>query len=405
MKQQFKSEMQQVLDVRLDGRAFDSRAVFLFGHCNATEELADYLLSKTVVPTAIFDNSISKQGLAYREIPIVPPERIKEYAPSNSVVLIATRFYAEMSAQLRQLGYGGEIVKVVEYNSFAEYSLSDGTVQQKAERMRRGIEALEKIREQYPEQHLVICPNDALGDVYWAMAFLPAYCNKKRIKETCIIVIGDGCRQVAQLFGVKNTVAIGNTEMDEFIQAVIFTREENCIIGHHDRPYTDNIIKWLDKRFLSFIDYYRCAVYGLANDVQPDCPANIEPFENTMQINKGKSVILSPHAKSVVELQDGFWENLAKEYAGQGFSVYTNTIGGEAPVSGTASLYVPISQIISAAEHAGTFVGIRSGLCDILYTANCRKVVVFPNCYYSTTPHKVEDFFALPKWEQIVCSE
>jgi hypothetical protein len=63
---------------------------------------------------------------------------------------------------------------------------------------------------------------------------------------------------------------------------------------------------------------------------------------------------------------------------------------------------VPIAQIKAAAEYAGAFIGIRSGLCDVLYTANCRKTVVFPDCHYSTTPHKVEDFFALPGWETII---
>jgi hypothetical protein len=61
-----------------------------------------------------------------------------------------------------------------------------------------------------------------------------------------------------------------------------------------------------------------------------------------------------------------------------------------------------LNQLISAAEYAGRFIGLRSGICDILATARCRKTVVFPDCFYSTTPFKVSDFFALPGWEEVL---
>jgi hypothetical protein len=241
-----------------------------------------------------------------------------------------------------------------------------------------------------------------LGDTYWAMAFLPAYREKHGIGETAIIVTGNRCRQTAELFGAKNTVTLNDAEMDEFVQAVIFTNESNSIIAHHDRPYTDNSIKWLDKHFLSFIDYYRCAVYGLPKSTPMAPPGNDALFENRVQIPKGKAVILAPYAKSVVELPSAFWKKTAAEWRAQGCKIYTNVVGKEAPICGTEPLAIPISQMPAAAEYAGTFIGIRSGLCDVLYAANCRKTVVFPDCFYSATPHKAADFFALPGWKNIV---
>jgi hypothetical protein len=402
MEQRHKAEMMRILDSRLSARFFDRRAVFLFGHCNATEEMSDYLLTHHIRPAAILDNSRSKQGLTYREIPIWPPERIQAHTAGDSIVLIATRFYAEMAAQLRGLGYDGEIVQVIEYNSFAEYSLSDETLARKTERMRRGTKTLEQIRRQYPMHHLVVCPNHALGDVYWAMSFLPLYLEKHGIKAVAIVVIGNSCRQVAELFGAENIVMLEPPEMDELVQALIFTREGNSIIAHHDRPYTDNIIRWLDRHFLSFIDYYRYAVYGLAEDTPPVPPANFVPFANHENIKPGQSVILSPYAKSVVALPPGFWEQIAADYSARDYEVYTNVIGDESPIRGTQTLTLPLAQMPAAAEYAGVFIGLRSGLCDILFAANCRKTVVFTDCYYSTTPHKIAEFFALPGWDNIV---
>jgi hypothetical protein len=404
MEQRRKVEMIRALDARLDTRSFDGRVVFLFGHCNATEEMADYLLARGVAPAAIFDNSQSKRGLLYREIAILPPEQIQGYTAENSIVLIASRFFAEMCAQLRRLGYAGEVVQVVEYDSFAEFSLSDETLERRTARIYRGMKTLERLRARFPLRHLVVCPNDALGDVYWAMSFLPAYRKKRSIDEVAIVVIGDACRQVAEMFGAVDVAPLGHAEMDELVQAIIFVREGNAIIAHHDRPYTDNIIKWLDKHFLSFIDYYRCAVYGLPKDTPPALPTGRSPFDDYAEIPKGRSVILSSHAKSVLELPEDFWVNIAEDYARQGYAVFTNVTGDDEPIRGTQALRAPVSQMIAAAEYAGTFIGIRSGLCDVVHTANCRKIVVFPDCFYSTTPHKVEDFFALPGWEKIVAA-
>jgi len=397
----YRNEMQRVLDTLINSRSFDSRVVFLFGHCNATEEMADYLLQRNVNIRAILDNSISKQGLSYNGIPIVSPDLIKEYTAENCVVLIATRFFEEMSAQLRRLAYYGEIIRVVEYDSFSEYSLSDETLERRTARVQRGKATLKLARKQYPAHHLVVCPNNALGDVYWAMAFLPSYCYKHRIDEIAVLTIGNACREVAEMFGRADIMALCEVEMDELVQAVIFTREENCIIAHHDRPYTDNIIKYLDKHFMSFIDYYRCAVYGLSEGTPPVLPSKTAPLENPADIPKSKSVILSPYAKSVIELPFRFWEKITADYSAEGYTVFTNIAGNEQPVKGTIPLKIPISQMPAAVEHAGTFIGIRNGLCDVLYAADCRKIVVFPDCYYSTTPFKVADFVALPGWECI----
>jgi hypothetical protein len=402
MEARHRAEMERMLDARLAAGRFDGRAAVLFGHCNATEEMADYLLGRGVRPAAILDNNAAKKGLSYRGIPVRPPEIMRNFGAGDSVVLIAARFFAEMSAQLGRLGYGGEIVRVVEYNSFAEYSLSAETLERRTARMLRGLGTLEGIRGRWPGLHLIICPNNALGDVYWAMAFLPAYRAMSGVGETAVAVVGEGCRQVAGMFGAKRAAALSPAEMDELVQAVVHTGADDCLIAHHDRPYTDNIIKYLDRHFLSFIDYYRCAVYGLPRETEAVNPHVCEPFPGGSALVKGGSVILAPYAKSVTQPAAEFWESFAAGWRGRGYEVHTNVNGGEQPIRGTLPLTLPLSQMKAAAEYAGVFAGLRSGLCDVVHAANCRRIVVFPDCFYSTTPHKVADFFALPGWERLV---
>jgi len=99
------AKLENILDNMINDHYFDGRAVFLLGHCNATEEIADYLHEHGVSIKAILDNNKSNQGLKYRNIPIAKPELIKNYKGYKSVVLITSQFHSEMYTQLSEFNY------------------------------------------------------------------------------------------------------------------------------------------------------------------------------------------------------------------------------------------------------------------------------------------------------------
>lgn len=45
------------------------KAIYLFGHCNATEKLADLFLELGISVKAILDNNMAKHNSTYRSIP------------------------------------------------------------------------------------------------------------------------------------------------------------------------------------------------------------------------------------------------------------------------------------------------------------------------------------------------
>ena len=59
----------------------------------------------------------------------------------------------------------------------------------------------------------------------------------------------------------------------------------------------------------------------------------------------------------------------------------------------------------SLVEWAGTFVGIRSGLCDVLKYAACDKTALFPDYYYCDTKWKAIDMYAIDGWRNIVVKD
>ena len=82
------------------------------------------------------------------------------------------------------------------------------------------------------------------------------------------------------------------------------------------------------------------------------------------------------------------WEDIISDYQKQKFQIFTNVAGNEKPLPGTAAISPAISEIKSVVERAGTFIGIRSGICDVLRTADCKKIALYPDYNYCDTQWK-----------------
>ena len=394
-------EMVKNLDKLIEDNVIQGKKIYLFGHCNATEELADLLLEKGLTVAAILDNNIAKQGKIYRDIVIVSPQEFLSGQQRNTIVCIVARAYADMSEQLRRLGYKGQIRKLVDYDSYADYSLSKETIVRMKERVERGKILLSALDMKYRDCFRFLCPFSALGDIYITMSYLPYFMQKRGIKKCVIGIIGDACAQVVELFGEYDVEIFSQKDMDETIQAVLYTQDKHTFIPHQDRPYVVNLHKALYIKFIPLNQIYCCGVFGLPADTEPVNPMNFKDYPQLEQIKEGKSVIFSPYAKSVTALKISVWEQIVASFRAEGYQCYTNVAGNEVPLAGTLPISPKISEMKSAVERAGTFIGIRSGLCDVLRTAKAEKTALYPDYYYCDTKWKAIDMYSLEGWNNI----
>lgn len=398
-------EMVENVDRLIQEDVILGKKIFLFGHCNATEEFIDLLHDRGFEAAAILDNNKGKQGKIYRGIEVWPPHRILEEQPSQVLVCIAARAYAAMADQLRRLGYSGQIRKLVDYNSYAEYSLSADTINRKLQRVERGSSLLHDMEREYPGYFKILCPFSALGDIYFVMSYLPHFLQK-RGKTDCVIgVIGRACAEVVGLFGDYPVKVMRQEDMDEVIQAALYVGDSDTFIAHQDRPYVVNLSKALYIKKISLEQLYCCGVFGLPVSTKPYCPVRLREYGELWRVRPGKSVILSPHAKSVTSLRQEVWDQIVDYYEAKGYDCYTNVAGDEKPLSGTQPISPAISEIQSLVERAGTFIGIRSGLCDVLREASCRKTALYPDYNYCDTRWKAIDMYRIEGWENIVVGE
>ena len=114
----------------------------------------------------------------------------------------------------------------------------------------------------------------------------------------------------------------------------------------------------------------------------------------------GRTVLLAPYAgkSEMWGIPMSFYAELADKLRAAGFSVCTNGGGKkEPPVPGTKPLLVPYRLVQPFCERAGIFIGLRSGLCDIVSSARCRKVVLYSDEVKTGGPCTWMDFFSLEK--------
>ena len=380
------------------------KRIFLFGHCNATLELIDLLESMDLKTKGILDNSDVKQGQEYKGAVVIYPRQIGDLAgedpAQDSVVLITSRFYAAMLQQLRELGYEGPVRKVIDYNTYAEYSLLDDTITRMKIRERHGAELLQKLSEKYDQHFKVFCPFNALGDIYFMISYWPAFAKMRNIGYAVFCVTNSALVDVIHMFGDYLVEVYDQKELDAMIQSAIYSKDENCFIAHQDRPYVVNLTKALYIKKIPLEQIYCCGVYGLPVGTRPVKPnANKHVYKDIQSIPNGKSVIFSPYAKSVTAIDHSVWEEAVNYYTGAGYKCYTNVIGDEEPLDGTEAISPSLLEIGSVVERAGTFVGIRSGLCDILREANAKKIALYPDYNYCDTKWKSIEMYNIEQFD------
>lgn len=405
MERQYYQEMKENFEELSRSGVFGQKKIFLFGHCSATEELAALLQENGYAVAAVLDNNRSKQGKLYRGIPVVPPDRILSEAPEETVVCIATRFYEAMHTQLRKLGFAGEIRKLVDYNTYAEYSLSEETRKRKWERVEHGRSLLMELEKKYPAHFRIFCPFSALGDVYFCMSYLPYFLEKRGRRDYVVCVAGNACGKVVSLFDDCPVEVLPQKELDAAVQAELYLQDENAFIAHQDRPYVVNLSKALYRKKIPLEKMYCCGVFGLSQETRPIAPKRWKEYGDLNAIEKNRGVILSPYAKSVTALPAEIWEDIVSDCREKGYQVFTNVAGDEKPLKGTVPISPDICEMKSVAERAGTFIGIRSGLCDVIRTADCRKVALYPDYHYCDTRWKSIDIYGIDGFENIVAGD
>ncbi len=135
---------------------------------------------------------------------------------------------------------------------------------------------------------------------------------------------------------------------------------------------------------------------------QPEFPYDAGEVETLLTENgliPGKTVLLAPYAGKgeMCGIPMEFYAELARQLKEKGYTVCTNSVDPqrEPPTPGTQPLRIPYRLMRPFCQLAGYFLGLRSGLCDIISQAQCRKVILYAPNMRTDGICSFKEFFSL----------
>jgi len=400
-------ELHSNLDDLYDKGVFINKFIVVFGSNEPAERIIDYLKEKKISVNAMIDNNDKKYVFTYHGVNVYKPESLISNYNENTIILIASKYYQEMLGQLQGFGYheNKQVFCIVDMQTGRLFSLEDHNFIKEIEQAKRGTAILKRMKEEYGYDTMIfIFPWQAIGDIYMAAGYLKAYIEKFNIKKYLITVVGKIGKQIAMQCGFTEVIVLTREKSYELSRIVIFLglKATNTMIVHHCLIHTNLTWKLGNYKGITFDDHFRHSIYGLDDKVkitEPPKSGKIDYIEKVFAVNgftPGKTVILSPYANTITNPSEEFWINLVEKLNELGYTVCTNSSGKSEPaINGTKPILFGFNIIVEAIEFAGMFIGLRSGLCDYIASANAKKIIIYPDRIYNNGP--VIDFFSLKR--------
>lgn len=247
---------------------------------------------------------------------------------------------------------------------------------------------------------IIVHPWPGTGDIFLLHEYFSLYLAREKITDYVVTTSGGAAKKIVDLFPLQNSIQISSNETLQLVRLYEFMGSSipNLKILHHCPLGLHTGINSMLQGIHGTTT--RDMLLGIAAGIsvlsgKTDKPCFSEDLDAAHEYLKknglqpGKTIILAPFSKSCSSMFPIHgWEYLARFFSAQGYSVCTNCGDmGEQPIKGTHALYFPFVDGMSILEAAGYFISNRSGLCDVIGFANCKKVVLYQyNVYCGPNP-------------------
>lgn len=263
-----------------------------------------------------------------------------------------------------------------------------------------GYRIYEELLNKYGDDAKILaCAWHGTGDYYICGLYLDSWLKVNNVKRFIFLSPGGAEYKVASLFPTlaSGTICFDKNKYWDLYTLSGFVDVDRCNLVHlhHQEPFHFNLSRMVTNsnlmgfNGLDMIDLYMLFGFKMARDTPKAMPVfkvdvrRLKYYFTEYKLLPGKTAVLSPYSTSLKEYSPDakFWEYLAKELKRRGYTVCTNCGEKEAAVKGTVPLLLSYKEIVPFLNIAGIFIGIRSGLCDIISTSSCKKIVI--HTYYA----------------------
>ena len=251
-----------------------------------------------------------------------------------------------------------------------------------------GRKLLRKLRSQYGKDTFFFFLRGHSGDVYIQMMLIDAYVRQYHITKYQLLGDGEGLSALSTLFLYPNSATLPSVDTRQIQDYYFFTgkQDKSILFPFFWNPRISfNSSRLRLTEGLTFMDTYTEMAFRLKKPFQvrsPVFPALDDALRKRLDMRgflPGNTILISYDAYSVEsEFSDSFWSYIIGELKKKGYKVFINQEESHESSYGADNLFLPYSAIVPALEWGGYFLGVRSGLCDIISTAKCKKVILYP---------------------------
>lgn len=263
-----------------------------------------------------------------------------------------------------------------------------------------GSRLLSKYKKQAGRHGKIIFMRGATGDIYIQFLLLDEYLKQHEARDFLIVCDAWCIHELAEIFCCSQYLYCPTHHAVCMEKAYLFFGGDDPGIlmplmwTKQIHAFNGCRVRLLDK--FHFMDIYVYLSFALNHVSTFRRPAFRKLDENVRfqfereGMVKGRTIIVSPDANSVTGLPVWFWNGIIAELQQKGYVVFMNC---RYPGYYRAKDYC-CSYLVSVTllEFAGYFLGVRSGFCDIISTAACKKVILYPKMQKKKTynTHRAE---------------
>jgi hypothetical protein len=394
-----------------DKGAFVGKRIAIVGSWNNAAEISKVLTYLGLAVNIIADNNPRKQGVSRRGIISQSVESLLD--EENVCVLVLNNFYwKRIQRQLVGLGFikdkdfyvlfGGEKLKFESGGYGNILTLPQQKWDEYLVRAADGFAAYEKILSKYPTIPIWLMHQPSIGDLYIFSLFLPVEMGVDCISdcECVLIVTKNSTRKLAEAIGYRHIEMITFEEANRNWLMLLRLMGDRIKLRNAVYHGLNNIFQTLVHcTSVSFLDSFTKYVFHFKTDVSPVFPVFPKRTEHVLSqfrefgLKVGKTVVVSPYAghfEATISLKQ--WEYLVGALSKKGYTVCSNCGSAEEPpLPDTVAPFIELQDCVEFVETAGYFIGVRSGFCDLICKANCKKIVI----YETGAPAGSIEFFGL----------
>ncbi len=376
-------QIKTILEKYMEDHSISSdTTVYIFGVNDYLRSIIPFLETRSIHVKHVIDNDLRRKNTYSHGIEIILPEEVPEKDRNEAFFLLCSSYWPEMKRQLILLGIEEERILIFLLKTY-ERTLADCI---KSVIVGRSI--YNRIKRNNPDKTILLCPYTGTGDIYLIGTMLDEYLKKENIKEFVLVVVSNACMKVAKIFNYECIYRINGLLECRDLCSYFRVCPDECKLNILNDSWADmytNPVGWFRGiHGLNFTEMFRIFVFDLDKTIKPKHPEfkceddRILEIMQPLGLLPQKTVVLSPYSTTLSDMPMWVWNEIVKRLKAKDYCVCTN-VGNdsEKAIEGTVPIFFPLDIAPQLVSYAGYFIGVRSGLCDVISGSGAKKIILY----------------------------